>query len=236
MCTLHEPVVRTTLAEMTRRLITGGSPHRFPRWLAFCQAVDAAAARPRTQPDRYLYHDETYGDIQSVFSEVSSVVPAGRRPLNDDIASELGALTKEIVLSSMLARTPQEPYLSIAHILRDALYRGGLIPTIAASDERWIDAIHIALAYNERRDPKTSATPPPQPSTITFARAVYYFNDKGIDLSLNGDEIVIPSDAGYDGTKVRSHVAMWAPVSHRDQGTGKEPCSWASISDPGIHS
>ena len=168
--------------------------HNFPRWLKFREAVDIALARPALPSGRYLSHVETFDEIASRLPTIEPDIPETRRPMNGEIVSELGALAKEISLSSMLARTPLEPYFSIAHILRDALRQRGLVPTVSADDEKWVDAIQIALTYNERKDSQSSGTAQMQAADITFANAVHFFNARGIDLPLSGDQVVVRSD------------------------------------------
>lgn len=144
-----------------------------------------------------MFHTDAFDEIVSKFSDSPSDspsdVPEARRPINGAIDSELGALAKEITLSSLIARTPQEPYFSIAHILRDALRQKLLVPTVSATDERWIEAIRIALSYNERKDPQTSATFRPQAADVTFAHAVGFFNARNINVDLHGDQIIVQS-------------------------------------------
>lgn len=169
--------------------------HKFPRWQEFREAVDAALRRSPLEEGRYVFYTEAYDDIVSKFIDLPLDAHEKRRPLNGEIVSELGALAKEITLSSILAHTPQEPYFSTAHILRDALRQRGLVPSVSASDERWIDAIQIALAYNERKDPRLGATFWSQPSDITFARAINFFSTKGIDIHLTGDRVDVQSSS-----------------------------------------
>ncbi len=121
----------------------------------------------------------------------------GRRPQNGQIASELGALAKEITLSNILASTPLEPYFSISSTLGDALRQSKMVPNVRADDERWIEAIQIVLAYNQRKNPQQSATYHPSASDITFALAIRYFTDKGIDIPLIGDEIHLHSKGAW---------------------------------------
>jgi len=167
--------------------------HRFPRWLEFRAAVDAASVRPPPPAERYVFHTDAFDEIVSKFSDSPSDVPEARRPINGAIDSELGALAKEITLSSLTAHTPLEPYFSIAHILRDALGQEPLVPTVCAADERWIEAIRIALSYNERKNPQTSGTFRPQAADVTFAHAVGFFNARNINVDLHGDQIIVQS-------------------------------------------
>lgn len=168
--------------------------HSFPRWQRFRETVDVALARPAMSSGRYLSHVEAFEDIASAFAAPASDIPEARRPMDGEIFDELGALAKEISLSSMLARTPLEPYFSIAHILRDALRQRGGVPAVCVDDERWVDAIQIALTYNERKDPQLGGTARMQAADITFANAVHFFNAKGIPLPLSGDQVMVRSD------------------------------------------
>jgi hypothetical protein len=167
---------------------------QFLRWVEFREAVTAAQARPSLPTGRYTYYDETFGSIADLFQDPLAEGVQLRRPLNDDISSELGALAKEVVLSSMLAHTPLEPYFSVVHILRDSLNGKGAIPTISATDNRWIDAIQIALTYRERRDMQWATANHPQPADVTFAHAVRFFNKKNINVGLIGDQILVSSN------------------------------------------
>lgn len=167
--------------------------HQFPRWSEFRSAVDSALRAPSLPADRYTFYKEAFEEIASIFPDSPFDVEQSRRPLNDEIASELGALAKEITLSHFLAQTPKEPYFSVAHILRDALRPKRAVPTVSVTDERWITAIRIALTYNERKDPQTATTPGVQPEHITFAQAIAFYTARGINLPLCGDQIVIQS-------------------------------------------
>lgn len=167
--------------------------HHFPRWSEFRAAVDLALRAPSLPADRYTFYKEAFEEIASIFPDSPSDVEQSRRPLNDEIASELGALAKEITLSHFLAQTPKEPYFSVAHILRDALRPKRAVPTVSVTDERWIAAIRIALTYNERKDLQTATTPGVQPEHITFAQAIAFYTARGINVPLFGDQIVIQS-------------------------------------------
>lgn len=167
--------------------------HQFPRWSKFRAAVDSTLRGPSLPADRYTFYKETFEEIASIFPDSPVDVEQSRRPLNDEIASELGALAKEITLSHFLAQTPREPYFSVAHILRDALRPKRLVPTVSVTDERWIAAIRIALTYNGRRDPQTATAPWMQPEHITFARAIAFYTARGIKVPLVGDQVVVQS-------------------------------------------
>jgi len=167
--------------------------HSFPRWQSFREAVDVALALPAMSSGRYHVYTEAFGEIASRFPDSVLDVPEARRPMDGDIDSELVALAKEISLASVLDRTPLEPYFSIAHILRDALRQRGLVPTVCADDEKWIDAIRIALTYNERKNPQLSTSAQMRAADITFANAVHFFNARGICLPLSGDQVIVHS-------------------------------------------
>lgn len=168
----------------------------FPRYTAFRDAVDVAGKQHESESDHYATPTEAFDAIVRSFENVSKDGDSSSRPMNGQICDELGQLAKEITLASMLDGAPLEPLFSIAHMLRDALYRAGAIPVVSSDSPPWIQAIRIALAHNQRRDGTTAANHQPQPRHITFAHAVRYFRERRIDLPLVGDGIGLrPSEA-----------------------------------------
>ena len=183
--------------------------HVFPRFDEFRRTVEAAEEQPAFPDDLYKFHTETFEHICSVFADASIDVPDARKPLNDNIGSELIATRKEVVLSHMLAGTADDPYYELVEVLRNALGKIGLLPSVSASDERWVKAIQIAQAYLERNEmPKGAQLVGLRAPEITFAQAIYFFAVRGIKVPLVGDSIMFESKGHWDAVAATVSTPM----------------------------
>lgn len=185
--------------------------HAFPRFDEFRAAVDAVATRTPFPEGRYIFYAETFEDMRRVFAGRPLEIPEARRPENDAIVSELHAVRKEVVLSQILAGSSEEPYYSIAAIVMDAFRQSTLIPTVSASDDRWLEVLHIARTYLDRRDSRMGAEPSGiKAPAVTFAHAVRFFNAKGIKVPLVGDNVMIESGRAWAALAATVVVPMEA--------------------------
>ncbi|CAN7335439.1 hypothetical protein LJR029_005727 [Caballeronia sp. LjRoot29] len=182
-------------------------PHLFARFDAFRHAVDIASQLEEFAAGEYVSHEDTYASIQRLF-EGSQNPADSESPLNGQIGDELGAIAKECGLARLVRGENLNPYFDVAHVLRDALRSAGNVAVVTGSDARWLSAIRVALAYVSRRDPQRSAMQQIAPRDVTFAHAVNFFTSKGIDLSLVGDEVSIPSSDEWE----RLANTAWYPL------------------------
>lgn len=182
--------------------------HAFPRLDRFNEAVDCAIKCTELPEGKYVDYKEAYADIQAIFSGEHEQNKSPLSPLNGKIGDELGIIAKEASIAYLVRSDKLEPCFTLAHVLRDALRQLGNVAVVRSDDERWILAIRIAWAHVSRRDPERHPKNQPAPRDVTFAHAVNFFNDRGIDLPLVGDE------ARLDAANTRSLFAnaVWSPM------------------------
>jgi hypothetical protein len=202
-------VVETILVSLPFPSVKTKNIHVFPRFDEFRKAVEAAEEQPAFPEDLHKFHTETFDHICSTFVNASVDVPDVRKPLNDNIGSELIAIRKEVVLSNLLAGTADDPYYELVEILRNALGKSGLLPNVSASDERWVKAIQIAQAYLERNEmPKGAQLVGLRAPEITFAQAIHFFSVRGIKVPLVGDSIMFESKGHWDAVAATVSTPM----------------------------
>ncbi|WP_124618054.1 hypothetical protein [Burkholderia sp. Bp9143] len=170
--------------------------HAFPRFERLKGAVDIAV-KQGTHESGFEQFEETQQAIRACFQGVENAPVVTESPLNGQISDELGATAKEAGFASMLGNQPLEPYFTVAHVLRNALWQGGNVSPVQCDDQRWVRAIRIALTHIEHRDPAMAPREQILPRDVTFAHAVSFFTSKGLPLSLVGDELPLePHELG----------------------------------------
>jgi len=102
----------------------------------------------------------------------------------------LSEIAKELTFSHELLGYSLEPYFSVAHILRDALFQQTVSPVLTIDSPSWLHATRYALEYFEQKNPLLSVTHAPQAKHLTFAHAIKFLSKKNINLELIGDSIV----------------------------------------------
>lgn len=128
-----------------------------------------------------------------------------------DKDDELGMAAQEVTYASVLLNTPIEPYLSVAHTLRDAARRILLHPNAPSfsTEGPWQKAVRVALAYNKSRPTSEAHFRPPSNKALTFARAVAYFINEGVTLSLVGDTVTFSSSEKHKLASIASRSLMY---------------------------
>ncbi|WP_146122853.1 hypothetical protein [Burkholderia multivorans] len=184
--------------------------HVFPRFERLKAAVDIALKLGAGEGE-FKHFEEAEHAIRACFQggENAPVLAVTESSLNGQIGDELGATAKEAGLASMLGNQPLEPYFTVAHILRSALWQGGDMSPVQSDDQRWVHAIRIALTHIENRDPAMAPRAQILPRDVTFAHAVNFFTRQGLPLSLVGEELPL-EPPGLNGMLGRcvSHPLM----------------------------
>jgi hypothetical protein len=182
--------------------------HSFPRLDQFREAVDTACEQGELAVGRYAGYEEAFAKIQEIFNNTEEEFDSPLSPLNGRIGDELGMIAKEAGLAAMVRGDELEPYFAVAHALRDALGRMGNVAVVRGNDVRWISAIRVALAYASRRDPEKSTKHRMAPRDVTFAHAVNFFTNRGIDLPLVGDDVRMSTSDAWS----RLASTVWRPM------------------------
>ncbi|WP_438391215.1 hypothetical protein [Caballeronia sp. DA-9] len=169
--------------------------HTFPLFDTFRQVLEKASNIADTASDKeQISHEEVFAKIEAALHAEQPDEIADWATLTDDVPSVLGQLAEQITYAHLLKRIPLQPYWGAAHMLRDALYRAKEIPVLNADDERWTNAVAIALThlprwtvdFGERRL---------EPRNVTLAQAVHFFNGRGIAVNMRGNEAETPTPA-----------------------------------------
>lgn len=162
--------------------------HTFPRFDLFRETVDVVQGLPGLANGLYSNNQDAFSAIEQIFKDCEKPELL-LQPLNGEIADEFGQISKEVIIANRVRGDVLEPYLSIAHVLRDSLRDTGNVATITRRDARWIEAIRIALAHVVNRDPKRHVPRIPDPKDVTFGDAIEFFAKNGVQVTLVGDEI-----------------------------------------------
>jgi len=150
------------------------------------------------------------GDLQEdlvgyerAYSLIRSALSPGGKACVDEIVSQhlapevfvdLGLVAQEVTYANILAQAPLEPYFSIAHTLRDALRQCEDIPALSLEHPGWHEAVSVAASYCRNQSKGQLRISQPTHKDVTFANAVLYFTEKGINLPLVGDTISLSPD------------------------------------------
>lgn len=168
--------------------------YSFPLFDRFRFAVDKAlASSVGLTTDEPLVYTVACDAIRSSLGRPAENGGGNDSPIVTDIAGELGEVAKETTFAHLLKDAPLEPYFSAAHALRDALLQTTMAPGICATDTRWIDAIHVALAFIPEWTAMRGHLHRPDPRHVTLAHAIQFFTDRRISLVVTGDRVEIHS-------------------------------------------
>jgi hypothetical protein len=160
----------------------------FPRFKLFREIAEIARQRPVPNGTYFLDHNVAYEEIKKIFEPKDL---ASENNIFSEREDQLGLIAVEITISSILTSTNLEFYFELAHTLRDAIRPLKTTPLFTLSDERWIEALRIALIYLENKDPQSTSPFKHSHRHITFAHAVRFFRRKNIHFPVVGDKAQI---------------------------------------------
>jgi|SRR6185312_11669262 len=185
------------------------SLHSFTRSDALRALVDAALSDTGELPNGLIRYEEAYKMVRETLSQEENVLlhEAVLRNSPSDIFYDLGLVAQEITWSSILASAPLEPYFSIAHTLRDALRHSDNVPALSSEHPGWIKAVRVVASYECSRSKELSPISRPLHKDVTFASAVQYFINLGVNLKLVGDTLPLSPDE-----KHRLAAAAYRPL------------------------